>query len=369
MAEKTVYSLTTSSLAALGILDEVNDFYLGIKDFCASKVEKNKAQRLNGYFFDITDIKNGGRVFIIFSKVDAIRESCREEFRRRLISFCNEHFMFFSSSNPAQAIRDLDMSAFWLFTHKKATMTLPDENGIEHTLLGFHASYLSFTEFIKNIEYYIACAIRATRLETEKWLTTEDVIEEINGRIDVIVKLKRESAVTECTESGGGSIDVYVFKSLHSISCNLNKHTVVPYVCEVPLLSGSKQVAIPAHRCKTCGRVFVGERMLEEYAREYGPLFVRRFADGTTTQYSEFALESKLHSLGYNVVDGELSDQERRNLLKVLLERNAITYLEACRDIENAINMFQERRSFAQAVKKWKSDLKYIGDLQFNHQE
>ena len=366
MAGKTVYSLTPSSLAALGILDEVYDIYLSMKDFCAEKVDENKADYLQGYFFDITDIKNGGRIYIDISRIESIRKMCQEEFRKQLSRFCNEHFMFFANSNPTRHIAELNLYSFWLFTHKDATLNLTDEKGVQHTLFGFHAYYLSFSEFTKNIEYFIACAIRFDRLGSEKGLAVEDVIEDINRRIDVIARMKRESAITECASDQHEPIDIFIFKSLHNISCNLKKHDIVPYVCYIPLLAESKQVAIPAHRCKTCGRVFIGERMLEEYTREYGWLFARRFSDDTSPEYSEFATESKLHSLGYNVVDGELTEQERRKLLKLLLDRKAITYVEACRDIENAINMFCYRRNFALAVKKWRSDLKYIGDLQLH---
>ena len=39
-----------------------------------------------------------------------------------------------------------------------------------------------------------------------------------------------------------------------------------------------------------------------------------------------------------------------------------ITYYEICQTIEQCINLFQSQTKYAQAVKKWEKDLKFIGD-------
>ena len=40
-----------------------------------------------------------------------------------------------------------------------------------------------------------------------------------------------------------------------------------------------------------------------------------------------------------------------------------MTYFEICRDIENAIIIFDGRTKYFQACEKWKKDLKYIGEF------
>lgn len=219
MAEKTVFSLSQSSLAALGILDETYDFYLSLKEYCEGIFEENKEQ-IKCRFLGITAINSNRRIYIDGSKADNIREMCREEFRRRLSAFCNEYFMYFATANPTKHISDLDLRGFWWFWENFVTLPSEDERGKQSHLWGFHASYMAFSTFIKNVEYYIACAIRTGRLDEERALTVDDVLEEINFRIDVIVKLKKESALRECANDITEPIDIYVFKSLHTITCS-----------------------------------------------------------------------------------------------------------------------------------------------------
>ena len=367
MANKFVYALTPSSLISFGIFEETYEFYLSMQDFCADLVEKHKLPTVSGYFYEIKDINNGGRAYLSLTDANQIREKCRKEFRKRLISFCNENFMYFADPNPTKYIKDMNLYRFWFITQKNKTIEITGEDGKKHYFFGFHGGYISFQSFLTDIEYFIACAVMSERREAGKVLTIENVLEGINQRINTIVEVKRESAIKECDTALTEPATIYVFKALHNITCIRQNHDVVPSVRNIPLLAETKQIEIPAHLCKTCGKVFIGERMLEEYVKEYGWLFVRRFSDDTTPEYSSFALESKLHSLGYNVVDGGYTEKERHTLLKLLLERKAITYLEACRDIENAIDMFYDRRNFQLAVKKWRTDLKYIGDLQLKN--
>ena len=70
--------------------------------------------------------------------------------------------------------------------------------------------------------------------------------------------------------------------------------------------------------------------------------------------------ESQLHSYGYNVVEGQMSEIERRNLLIRLLQSGEMTYFEICRDIKNAIHTQQHLAFRASAVAKWKSDLAFL---------
>ena len=85
------------------------------------------------------------------------------------------------------------------------------------------------------------------------------------------------------------------------------------------------------------------------------------------TNFSKYDDESKLHQYGYNVVDGELSERERQNLLAFLFDNKIMTYFEICRDIENAISIFDGRPKYALALEKWRRDLKYIGEYSTSH--
>ena len=366
MGKKQTLSLNTSSLALFGLMDRVYDMYLCMRDFCNEQVEKNKVSHHQDYPYTFENETNSDWIHIDIHSYNVIKEMCRERFRQFLYEFCNENFEIFANNNPAEAIKDLNLYAFWFMDHKDVRHTVTDKDGNTRHVFGIRAYCISFSRFIQYIEYFIVRAILSVKQKTDKRITEDEVFEEVDFRIGVVAKVKREKYITECAEETREPAVLYVFSSLHSITCNLNNHIIEPYECTIPLLAEAKQITIPAHRCKECEKVFIGEQTLKEYVKEYGWLFARRISDNSSPEYSWFALESKLHSLGYNVVEGEMTTQKRRQLLELLIQRKAITYFEACRDIENAINMFCNRRNFASAVEKWRSDLRFIGDLQLD---
>ena len=77
--------------------------------------------------------------------------------------------------------------------------------------------------------------------------------------------------------------------------------------------------------------------------------------------------ESELHQYGYNVVDGRMSEEERRLLLVELLKEKKMTRFQIMRDIENAIGLFDDDYRFLNAVSKWKSDLLFISEYSMSH--
>ena len=161
-----------------------------------------------------------------------------------------------------------------------------------------------------------------------------------------------------------------VFKALHLITCCLNNHEIENEVVAVKTCSDSQVVRLPVHRCKTCGRLFLGQQTLEVYEQKYGQLdfdfrYDNNWLDGCTITDSydyEHNGESKLHQLGYNVIENYYTEEKRHEILVNLLENGKITYFEICRDIEHAIRIFTNVATHQEAVRKWKEDLLFIGD-------
>jgi hypothetical protein len=73
--------------------------------------------------------------------------------------------------------------------------------------------------------------------------------------------------------------------------------------------------------------------------------------------------ESKLHQLGYNVVEGNMTAFERQNLLVTLLNGKYISFFEIVSTIEQNIRMFQSHYKMQNAVQKWRHDLKFINEF------
>ena len=161
-----------------------------------------------------------------------------------------------------------------------------------------------------------------------------------------------------------------VFKALHLISCCLNNHEIEKEIVEVRSCDQKKTIRLPIHRCLICGRQFLGQQTLEVYECEYGRLdfdfrYDNNWLDGCTITDSydyEHNGESKLHQLGYNVIQNYYSEEYRHQILMNLLESEKITYFEICRDIEHAIRIFTNVSTHQEAVRKWREDLLFISD-------
>lgn len=157
-----------------------------------------------------------------------------------------------------------------------------------------------------------------------------------------------------------------IFQSLSLILCNFQNHIVIPKLYRADFIGNPSQVLLPVHYCKTCGRCFIGVKTLAIYEKMYGKFFVQINHEKNqglgNNFFSELNSESLLHSLGYNVVKGGLTEKERRELLVYLLRNEKVSYFQICRDLENAIRIFRDVETHQVAVSKWIADLEYVSE-------
>ena len=90
----------------------------------------------------------------------------------------------------------------------------------------------------------------------------------------------------------------------------------------------------------------------------------RRKEESEDQPFNGFRAESELHQLGYNVIDGELSDDERHNILTYILTHNKLEYKTVVASIEQNVRIFEDIPKYQLAVKKWKDDLGFIGKFE-----
>ena len=159
------------------------------------------------------------------------------------------------------------------------------------------------------------------------------------------------------------------FYNLKSISCNRNNHEVISERFGVPFDKPEKLVFLPVHRCLNCGRVFIGIETISVYENHYGKLLLPILNDidekpfkSNSITWGQFG-ESELHKTGYNVQQGKMTDSERHELLEKLIRTKSMSTFQICRDIENAISIFENRPGYCDAVRKWKDDLLFVNEL------
>ena len=199
------------------------------------------------------------------------------------------------------------------------------------------------------------------------------VFEEVNQHINSLAaQYRKRIPITQANSIYREDNQLFVYSQFSLISCNQKKHTIVSDIFCAEKLDGTGFYHLPIHRCATCGRKFAGKYTLVFYQKEFGKIRVTVQKDLTTDNPRAFEglkAESQLHSYGYNVVEGQMSETERRNLLILLLQSGEMTYFEICRDIKNAIHTQQHLSFRAPAVAKWKSDLEFLSKYIEGHSE
>lgn len=230
-----------------------------------------------------------------------------------------------------------------------------------------HLEYkmVSFSAFLKILQEFVATILCRRKSYDHIYISMEKAIELINENITSLVNSMSKSHIDSFSIHENQAVDqLIVFQSLSLISCNTKAHDIISdWICVKALKSG-QSIRLPVHVCKTCGRIFVGYETLKVFEEIYGKFLVRIIAEKNCDEFYDYAFngESELHQYGYNVVEGKMSEAERRLLLVTLLREKKLTQFQIVRDIEKAIQIFDGDCRFVNAVSKWKSDLLFISE-------
>lgn len=124
-------------------------------------------------------------------------------------------------------------------------------------------------------------------------------------------------------------------------------------------------VDINVNCCCDCHKYFISESEFFHYRELYGIVCGLK-VDRHSTGYAKFPMAeySILRLYGYNVgKEDNLSDEERQNLLKILVENEYVKKPEIIKYLEMFIRMNQGRPEMVDSVSKWSTDLAYIREL------
>lgn len=339
---KATLAFNEANLAVMGMYDTVYGMYVDLLTIYNSAIEQLDTSTLS--FPD---------------KADNV---CRSQVRQALDSFLSHHTSFFSRDYEKLHINAYGLKGFSMFETK------PGASGLQVTVRD-----ITFHSFLEELFMVVVRVIAQRRNRQYPGSEIDVVFEEMNQHIvSLAAQYRKRIPVTQT--NGAISIDhqLFVYSQFAIISCNHKKHTIVSDTLYVEKLDGTGFYILPIHRCTTCGRKFVGKYTLDYYQREYGKIRVNAQKDCDAdhpTGFTSLRLESELHSHGYNVVEGQLSESERRGLLIQLLKSGEMTYFEISRDIKNSIHMQQHLPFRAHALAKWKSDLEFLSKYIDSHDE
>ena len=229
----------------------------------------------------------------------------------------------------------------------------------------------TFSQFLDSIQEAIVRALLNRYITGIKNCKPPDIDSEVNEHL----WNKKEDAMAVASFTADEPLfitddPVYVFERLSSIICYRDGHEIEHRPVIVEKIDGSGYVFLPTHYCKQCKRHFIGRITLNLFDKMHGKIFVKRVkAIENGEAFDSFRMESNLHQWGYNVIDGEMTENERRDLLIFLLTHKKISYFEICRTIEQNIQLFSNSAKHSLAVLKWQRDLKHIGEYVIAHPE
>lgn len=338
MSKKTS-AFNEANLAIMGIYDVVYEVYTNLKTVYGSTIDQLDKSKT------------------IFP--DKIDDMCRGHVRKILESFVSNNTGFFTKDYERIHTNAFGLKGFSLLDSKH-------EKPLQITI-----TYISFRTFLEELLIVIVRILAQRQNRQDPFKALERVYMEVNNHIQALIVQYRER-ISVNTEPEGYKENpyLYVYSQFSLISCNQNNHTIVPDMYCAEKLDGSGFYRLPIHRCKTCGRKFVGKYTLNYYQKQYGNIYIIAQNEPVTVasgSYKGFDSETELHSRGYNVAERGMSEKERRNFLIRLIESGEMTYFEICRDLKSAIHAQQNLPSHAPCISKWKSDLIFLSEYVENN--
>lgn len=228
----------------------------------------------------------------------------------------------------------------------------------------FQETVIGLQHFVNEFKRIVIRAIREEIMKTNPGYSIFDARKDVDARIADRMKMRQsECVVPQSLDHPPTEAPLFVFDALNNTVCKTNKHRVVSQKYYASHVDGKSTVVLPVHYCETCDRHMIGSLSLSLF-REFSGKFIAQITKLYSDGNNEWNLqrESKLHQLGYNVVDGKLSLAERQNILISVIEGKQLTFFEVVATIEQNIRIFESNYRMQNAVVKWRTDLKFINE-------
>ena len=235
---------------------------------------------------------------------------------------------------------------------------LEEENRVELV----HKTRMGLIGFLRGFQSVITRAICDEVQNVDASYTIFQAVKDVNNRLKDRMELRRlECRIPNNEQCLPTDAPLFLYDALNRIGCKVNQHEIVPEKYYVRHNDGMTTIVLPVHYCKDCDRYLCGRisySLFMDYFKGMH-LEIRDAIPGGDGNW-KFRTESKLHRLGYNVVEGSLKPVERKELLVSIMESKAISYFEIVATIEQNIHTFGTNPRMQNAVEKWRDDLFFL---------
>ncbi len=334
-------TLTIENLAMIGALEAFYDMYSLCMEATDRIVDK---VRLEDCYLSLP------------IALDQIRLQCSVESRRICVPVLNSYLYVFTDDWEGPFDSADGFQYFHLFDVKDEA--LYHSNKYLHRVV----SKISFPMFLKRLQKIVARTLYTEEVQKHPNLPFDQMYNNVSLHIAELAKQKdaqRRIAPEHCVPPTNDPL--YLLDHLSAISCFRKKHKVVPKDFIGDLVNRTGQIILPVHYCQDCGIYLAGNRTITSYERLYGKLIIEKCKIRESKgELDRVRTQTRLRMLGYNVIDGSMSDHERQNMLVYLLENDRMSFQEICSTIEQNIALFRCSAPHQTAVGRWQSDLEYL---------
>ena len=221
----------------------------------------------------------------------------------------------------------------------------------------------TFSEFLVDLYNAIVRKLLRYREYEGVKITYQEEYQILSNRIETYARKEFSERLTEPSVITSNH-PLYIFTALSHTKCYRQHHRVEPRGMVAKLVKGAHQINLPTHYCTECQKHFIGSHTLSVYEKNFGPIIIEKHRlSEYDDSFNTFRMESKLHQLGYNVIDGRLTEEERHNILTSILESGQMSYFSIVSIIEQNVQMFKNSDQHILAVQKWRKDLRFLGDF------
>ncbi len=165
------------------------------------------------------------------------------------------------------------------------------------------------------------------------------------------------------------SANIWIYKAKSPCPSHIDQvEAVTAYVTSV---QDNMRHPINVSYCRKCKKYFINTTSFNIYSKKYGMPLIKLSTpgEGSFGDYASWREESVLHFLGYNVNSQDnLSEAERQRILTQSMEAGYISKPKIISFLETMIKLNEGQDRKANAVFKWKKDLKYVLDYKIDKQ-
>lgn len=150
---------------------------------------------------------------------------------------------------------------------------------------------------------------------------------------------------------------IYVYNSLNN-ACYKNDHDVEVVTLVSKDVVTEKKVKVNAYYCRDCKRYFIDYDAVKEWMKSKIAPAIRISVENVTLV--DLNPISQLMIYGYTVKKGVLTEKERHNVLKRVIDQGLMTRQEIIVNIQSKIDFNGKKAGNNEAKRKWEKDIDFV---------